>query len=79
MLVGALLNFPLFIAQVLPQFWQIPIVSLIVFVLFVPLDFFQNKFDKPNVHRAVKPLAVLFTLYPNPIPFLLVCCPVSTS
>ena len=58
MLVGALLNFPLFIAQVLPQFWQIPIVSLIV---------------------AVKPLAVLFTLYPNPIPFLLVCCPVSTS
>ena len=64
---------PFFITHVLPQFWQTPTVELIVFVLFVPLDFFQNKLDIPNVHKAVNPLALLFICPPNPIPFLLVC------
>lgn len=78
-LPGAEPNLPCAISNVEPQFWQTPIVALTVVVLFVPWDFFQNRFDTPRVATAVTPLAALFTWPPKPTPFFVVCWPTSMS
>src|SRR5699024_3504628 len=56
------------IFQTFPQSWRREVVTYLVLVLWVPLDFFQTRLDIPRVHNAGMVRAVLFMLPPRPVP-----------
>src|SRR5699024_7827105 len=68
-----------FIFQSLPQSWQRAVLTFLVLVLWVPLDFFQTRLDIPRVPHAVMVRAVLCMLPPRPVPLEAVRVPCSTK
>lgn len=49
------------IAQLLPQFWQIAILTVSVLVLLLPSDLCHTMFDSPSVDTAVMLRKALLT------------------